>query len=114
MAGETGPKHPGGREPDDKVRRLRRRLWAAAKRSPTRRFHALYDRVHRSDVLWEAWRLVRRNRGSAGLDAQTIADVERHGVELFSEGLGAELRAGKYRPQAVCTTARWSCAPVRE
>jgi group II intron reverse transcriptase/maturase len=101
MAGETGPKHPGGREPGDKVRQLRRRLWAAAKRSPTRRFHALYDRVHRGDVLWEAWRLVRRNRGSAGLDAQSIADVEQQGVELFIEELGAELRAGKYRPQAV-------------
>lgn len=101
MAGETGPKHPGGREPGDKVRQLRRRLWAAAKRSPTRRFHALYDRVHRSDVLWEAWRLVRRNRGSAGLDAQSIADVEQYGVELFIEEIGAALRAGRYRPQAV-------------
>jgi RNA-directed DNA polymerase len=101
MAGKTGPKHPGGREPGDKVRQLRRRLWAAAKRSPTRRFHALYDRVHRGDVLREAWRLVRRNRGSAGLDAQTIADVEQHGVELFIEELGNELRAGRYRPQAV-------------
>jgi group II intron reverse transcriptase/maturase len=44
---------------------------------------------------------VRRNRGSAGLDAQTIADVEEYGVERFLEELGALLRAGEYRPRAV-------------
>lgn len=62
MAGRTGPNDPGGRRPRDKVRELQRRLWAASKRSPERRFHALYDHIHRSDVLWEAWRRVRRNR----------------------------------------------------
>jgi len=101
MAGETGPNSPHGRSPVDKVRQLQRRLWAAAKRSPTRRFHALYDRIYRGDVLWEAWRRVRRNRGSAGLDALSIAAVEQHGAERFIEELGAELRAGRYRPQAV-------------
>jgi len=101
MAGKTGPNSPRGREPVDKVRQLQRRLWAAAKRSPSRRFHALYDRIHRSDVLWEAWKRVRRNRGTAGLDGQSIADVEQHGVEPFLEELGAELRAGEYRPRAV-------------
>ena len=80
---------------------VRRRECAAAKRSPTRRFHALYDRIYRGDVLWEAWKRVRRNRGSAGLDAQSVADVEQHGVELFLEEVGSELRAGTYRPQAV-------------
>jgi group II intron reverse transcriptase/maturase len=83
------------------VRQLQRRLWVAAKRSPTRRFHALYDRLYRSDVLWEAWKRVRHNRGSAGLDAQSIADVEEYGVERFVEELGAVLHAGRYRPQAV-------------
>jgi group II intron reverse transcriptase/maturase len=101
MAGETGSNQPPGRPPVDKVRQLQRRLWAAAKRAPGRRFHALYDRIHRSDVLWEAWKRVRRNRGSAGLDAQTIADVEQYGVERFIEELGTTLRAGEYQPQAV-------------
>jgi len=101
MAGQTGPNSPRGRKPADKVRQLQRRLWAAAKRSPTRRFHALYDRLYRSDVLWEAWRRVRRKRGAAGLDSQSIADVEQYGVERFLEELGTELRAGRYRPQAV-------------
>jgi group II intron reverse transcriptase/maturase len=101
MAGKTGPKDPRGHEPVDKVRQLQRRLWAAAKRSPTRRFHALYDRIYRGDVLWEAWRRVRSNRGAAGLDAQTIAAVEEYGVERFVEELGVALREGRYRPQAV-------------
>jgi group II intron reverse transcriptase/maturase len=85
----------------DKVRQLRRRLWAAAKRSPERRFHALYDRICRSDVLREAWRRVKRNRGAAGVDRQTLAEVEEFGVERFLEELQAELRAGEYRPRAV-------------
>jgi len=101
MAGKTGSNQPPGREPMDKVRQLQRRLWAAAKRAPGRRFHALYDRIHRSDVLWEAWERVRRNRGSAGLDAQSIADVEEHGVDRFLKAIAAELRAGEYVPRAV-------------
>jgi group II intron reverse transcriptase/maturase len=83
------------------VRQLQRRLWVAAKRHPGRRFHALYDRIARGDVLAEAWKRVRKNRGAAGVDAQTLSDVEQYGVERFLEELGAELRAGRYRPAAV-------------
>jgi len=101
MAGGTGPNYPRRREPMDKVRQLRRRLWVAAKRAPGRRFHALYDRIYRGDVLWEAWRLVRRNRGAAGCDGLSLAGVERFGVERFLEELGADLREGRYRPQPV-------------
>ena len=56
VAGGTSPaaRSMGGRPPVN-VRQLQRRLWAAAKQSAERRFHALYDRVHRGDVLWEAW-----------------------------------------------------------
>ena len=101
MAGKTGPNNPGGRRPRDKVRQLQRQLWAAAKRAPGRRFHVLYDHTWRSDVLQEAWKRVRRNRGAAGVDRQTLRDVEQYGVERFLEELGAELQAGKYRPQVV-------------
>jgi RNA-directed DNA polymerase len=101
MAGETGPKDPGGDEPRDQVRELRRRLWAAAKRAPGRRFHALYDHLWRSDVLREAWRRVRKNRGAAGIDGQSIRDVEQYGVERFLEELGNVLRAGEYRATVV-------------
>jgi len=102
MPGPVSPaKHPGGSWPAENVRRLQRRLWAAAKRAPGRRFHALYDRIYRSDVLWEAWRRTRANRGAAGVDAQSLTAIEQHGVEEFVEGIGAELRAGTYRPRAV-------------
>lgn len=101
VAGQTGPKDPGGVKPRDKVRELRRRLWAAAKRAPGRRFHALYDHLGRSDVLREAWQRVRRNRGAAGIDGQSIRDVEQYGVERFLEELGVVLRAGEYRATVV-------------
>jgi RNA-directed DNA polymerase len=58
---------------EDKVRRLQVKLYQAAKRSPGRRFHALYDKVYRQDVLHRAWEQVRRNRGAAGVDGITIA-----------------------------------------
>jgi len=87
--------------PIDKVRQLQRQLWVCAKRSRTRRFHALYDRIYRSDVLWEAWRRVRGNRGAAGVDAETIQAIEQRGVEEFLAQIQATLRAGRYRPQPV-------------
>jgi len=101
MVGAGRPNHPVGRKPDDKVRRLQRRLWVAAKLDPGRRFHALYDRIHRSDVLWEAWKRVRANKGAAGVDEETLADVEAEGVEGFLGKLEADLRDGKYRAKAV-------------
>jgi len=102
MSGRTPrTKHPRGPVPADKVRRLQRRLWAASKRSPERRFHALYDRILRRDVLGEAWKRVRRNRGAAGVDGETLDEVERNGVEGFLDALHHELRTGGYRPRAV-------------
>ncbi len=101
MTGRTGSNHPEGREFLDKVRQLQRRLWRAAKRQPGRRFHALLDRIYRRDVLWEAWRRVKQNRGAAGVDAMTLAAVEHWGVEAFLDDLGARLHAGTYRPSAV-------------
>ena len=101
MTGKTGSNHPERRKPLDKVRQLRRRLWSVAKQQPGRRFHALMDRIYRRDVLWEAWRRVKQNRGAAGVDAMTLAAVEQSGVEAFLGDLGARLRAGTYRPSAV-------------
>jgi group II intron reverse transcriptase/maturase len=102
MVGQgSRPNNPGGRSPIDKVQQLQDRLCAAAKRSPGRRFHALYDRICRSDVLQEAWKRVRRNKGAAGVDAQTIADIQEYGEGRFLEELRTVLCAGRYRPHAV-------------
>jgi group II intron reverse transcriptase/maturase len=101
MAGVSGPNHPHRRPPMDNVRQLQRRLWVAAKRSPERRFHALLDRIWRRDILQEAWRRVQRNRGSAGVDRETLAEIEQYGVERMLDELNVALRAGTYRPQPV-------------
>ncbi len=101
MAGTARPNSPGGHAPADNVRQLQNRLWAAAKQSPGRRFHALYDRIHRSDVLWEAWRRVRANRGAAGVDRLTLEAVEDYGVHRMLDELAGRPRAGTYRPAAV-------------
>jgi RNA-directed DNA polymerase len=82
----------------DKVRELQRTLYRAAKADPGRRFHALYDKVYRTDVLERAWELVRANRGAAGIDKQTIADVERYGIARLLDELAADLQEGKWRP----------------
>ncbi len=101
MAAASGPKDPGARRPRDKVRRLQRRLWAAAKRTPGRRFHALYDHIWRGDVLQRAWERVRGNKGAAGVDGETIAEIEQRGVEGFLGELGTALREKRYRPSVV-------------
>ena len=116
MTGSVPSNNPVGPSPDDqagssvgvvgrgspaRVRELQRKLWAAAKQSPERRFHALYDRVHRGDVLWEAWERVRLNRGAAGVDRVTLADVEAYGVSRMLGELQEDLREGSYRPAPV-------------
>lgn len=81
-----------------KVQQLQRTLWAAAKQSSGRRFHALYDRIYRGDVLWEAWERVRKNKGAAGVDRITVAAVEDYGVDRMLRELRHDLREGRYRP----------------
>ncbi len=88
-------------DPVDKVRELQRTLWRAAKQHRGRRFHALYDRIYRSDVLWEAWSRVRRNHGAAGMDGETIAAIEQRGVATFLDEIRSDLKTGRYRPVPV-------------
>ena len=87
--------------PQDKSRELQRKLYLEAKRCRNRRFHALYDRIFRPDILRQAWEEVRRNGGSAGQDGVTIGDVEREGVEQFLGQIEQDLKAGTYRPKPV-------------
>ena len=85
----------------DKTRELQRKLYLAAKRSPARRFHALYDKVYREDFLRRGWEEVRRNRGAPGVDGVTIDQIEEQGVEGFLGTLAGELKDGTYRPLPV-------------
>jgi RNA-directed DNA polymerase len=83
----------------DRVRALQRVLYRCAKQDRDRRFHALYDKVARGDVMRRAWSEVRANHGAPGVDGVSIDDIERSGVDEFLDGLAARLRAGEYRPR---------------
>jgi RNA-directed DNA polymerase len=86
----------------DAVRTLQRVLYRSAKQDPERRFHALFDKVARSDVMWRAWLDVRANKGAPGVDGVSIEAIEASGdagVRAFLEDLAAELGAGSYRPR---------------
>lgn len=85
----------------DKVRALQRVLYRSAKQEPNRRFHALYDKVARSDILWRAWADVARNQGAPGVDGVTIASIadgDVSGVRAFLDELAEGLRDKTYRP----------------
>ncbi len=84
--------------PADPVRALQHALYRAAKADPGRRFHALYDKVCRRDVLWRAWAAVRSNNGAPGIDKVTLAAVEEYGIDRLLGELADELREGRYRP----------------
>jgi RNA-directed DNA polymerase len=86
----------------DKVRALQRVLYRSAKQQPHRRFHALYDKVARSDILWRAWVDVANNGGAPGVDGVTItqiADGGVTGVRAFLDTLAQQLVDHSYRPQ---------------
>jgi RNA-directed DNA polymerase len=97
----TGKGMAEANHPIDKVRALQRALYVAAKQQRQRRFHALYDRIARPDVLRRAWERVRHNKGAAGIDGETLQAIEAYGVEKMLTELRALLEVGKYRPQAV-------------
>jgi len=84
-----------------KVRKLQKTLQAKAKESPSYRFYALYDKVYREDVLAIAHARCAANKGAAGVDGQTFADIETYGLDRWLGELAQELRAKTYRPQAV-------------
>lgn len=88
-----------------KARELRKTLYLCAKENTNRRFHALYDKVYRPDILAEAWRKVQANKGSGGVDRQTIQQiVTEYGEARFLNELYVELKRGNYRPRPVRRT----------
>lgn len=85
----------------DKVQELQRKLYLSAKKSKGRRFHAIYDKIYREDVLAKAWKQVRSNGGSAGIDNKTIKYIEENELEEFFEEIKSELKGGTYIPKPV-------------
>lgn len=88
-------------ETPEKIRSLQRKLYLKAKAEPGFRFYLLYDKVYREDVLRQAYRLARANKGAPGVDGQSFEAIEALGLERWLSGLREELRAKAYRPQAV-------------
>ena len=85
----------------EKSRQLQRNLYLAAKKDKQRRFHALYDRIFRLDILWRAWKEVRENKGSAGIDGITFEMIEEYGVEEYLLDIQEDLKNKKYKPKPV-------------
>lgn len=88
----------------DAFQALQRVLYRSAKQDPQRRFHAVYDKLTRRDVMWRAWVDVATNQGAPGVDGVSIASIEDGGAEAvraFLDELAEELRAGTYRPKAL-------------
>ena len=85
----------------EKVRQLQNKLYLTAKKCESRRFHALYDKVYRDDVLSEAWKRVKANKGSSGVDGISIEDIETMGIEKYLNSIKVELIDGKYKPSPV-------------
>jgi group II intron reverse transcriptase/maturase len=90
----------------NKVRTLQVKLFHAAKQSLDRKFGALYDKIYRKDVLLEAWRRVKANRGAPGIDRQDFEYIEdKIGLEKFLTKIHDELKDKRYRPKPVLR--RW-------
>ena len=84
-----------------KTQELRDKLYLAAKTSKTRRFHALYDKVYRQDFLKDAWSQVKRNKGSAGVDGESIEDIMMKSEENVLLQIHEALERNEYRPRSV-------------
>ena len=85
----------------NKVRELQRKLYLKSKAEKKFRFYSLYDKVCRLNVLKEAWKQVRENKGACGVDDETIGMIEATGVESFLKQLQKELISKTYQPQLV-------------
>lgn len=82
-----------------KIRTFQRKLYRKAKQEPKLRFHALYDKIYREDILNHAYKLVRTNGGSAGVDSITAEKIEKSGKrKTFLLELQEELKNKAYKP----------------
>ena len=88
--------------PPEKVGKLQTALHAKAKAAPSYRFYLLYDKLYRWDVLGYAYERCKANKGAAGVDGQSFADIEAYGEKRWLEELAKELQSKTYQ-----------CSPVK-
>jgi RNA-directed DNA polymerase len=82
----------------EQIRTLQRALYMKAKQEPTRRFHFLYDKVWREDILAFAYACCRGNGGAPGVDGETFEDIDASGVVRWLAALREEVRTARYAP----------------
>jgi RNA-directed DNA polymerase len=85
----------------ESIRQLQRKLYVAAKQESKRRFHQLYDKVYRADILAHAYALAKSNGGAPGVDGVTFEIIETQGLEKWLEGLRKELHDKTYKSSPV-------------
>jgi len=86
----------------ERIRTLQRKLYIKAKQEPAYRFYALYDKLYQADILHHAWRLVKANQGSPGVDGMSFEAIENDiGVDRYVLELGRELQDKVYRANPV-------------
>src|ERR1035437_391748 len=73
--------------------------WPSNNRKGGSRFS--YDKVCRQDILQEAWRRVKSNKGAAGVDEVDIEEIREYGETRFLGEIEQELRDGSYRASLV-------------
>jgi RNA-directed DNA polymerase len=83
------------------VQKLQTALHAKAKAEAGYRFYALYDKIHREDILAHAYTQCRSNKGAPGVDGQEFADVEAYGMQRWLGELALALREETYRPDPI-------------
>ena len=83
------------------IRRLQRKLYVKAKREPECRFHQLYDKVYRWDILSHVYALAQSNGGAPGVDGVSFAHIEAQGLGQWLWELQHDLHAKTYRPSPV-------------
>ncbi len=84
------------------VQKLQTALHAKAKAEAGYRFYALYDKIHREDILAHAYAQCRSNKGAPGVAEQDFAEVEAYGVERWLGELALAL-------SLYSTASPWAC-----
>ena len=95
MSGALQKKRRSQLSDSERVRDFQRKLYLKAKREPDFRFYVLYDKVHLLHFLRAAYRRVKANGGSPGIDGGTFSDIESYGAEKYLTEISEELKNNK-------------------